>query len=127
MNTKSIGDYGERCVARYLKRHGYKILDRNYRTKFSELDIIAMDGEYICFVEVKTRSDIRFGLPCESVDIRKQRKIINGAVHYTVEKGLDAPVRFDVAEVCIEKGVFSKPKINLIKGAFTAEGSGRYV
>lgn len=127
MNTKSIGDYGERCAARYLKRHGYKIIERNYRTSFSELDIIATDGEYLCFVEVKTRSNIEFGLPCEAVDVRKRHKLINGATHYAVEKRLDLPIRFDVAEVYISKGILKRAKVNLIKNAFTAEGSGRYV
>lgn len=127
MNTKLIGDYGERYATRYLKRHGYKILARNYRTKFSELDIIATDGKYLCFVEVKTRSNIQYGLPCEAVDIRKRHKIINGATYYAVANKIDSPIRFDVAEVYISKGIFGRVRVNLIKNAFSAEGSGRYV
>lgn len=123
MNTKVIGDYGERYVANYLKKNGYKILERNYKTGFCEIDIIAEYGNTLCFVEVKTRSNREYGLPCEAVDYRKRKKIINGALHYISSKELDVAVRFDVAEVYINtKGVFKNNKINIIKNAFDATG-----
>ena len=123
MNTKKIGDYGEDIASRYLSRHGYKIIDRNYRTRFFEIDIVAYDGDCLCFVEVKTRNRSDFGLPCEAVDYRKRQKITRGALHYMANNNVDAPVRFDVVEVFADsKKLFTIPKINLIKNAFDATG-----
>lgn len=121
MNTKQIGDYGEKCAAKYLSKHGYKIIERNYRNKISEIDIIAYDGDCLCFVEVKTRNRKDYGLACEAVDCRKQHKLIIGAQFYIAVNNITAPVRFDVAEVYIEKGrIFTTKKINVIKNAFRA-------
>lgn len=121
MNTKKIGDYGEEFAAKFLSKNGYKILKRNYRTRTSEIDIIARDGECLCFVEVKTRNRTDYGLACEAVDYKKQRKIINGALGYISSNYITSPVRFDVVEVYTEKtGLFSRPKINIIKDAFRA-------
>lgn len=121
MNTKKIGDYGERCAARYLRFHGFRIVERNYRSKISELDIIAYDGDCLCFVEVKTRSRRDYGLAAEAVDFKKQQRIIRGARQYLAANNITCPVRFDVAEVYIEKGLFlRKGKVNLIKNAFWA-------
>ncbi len=123
MNTKTIGDYGEKFAVKYLKQNGYKILERNYKTRFCEIDIIAKDGDTLCFVEVKTRSNTDYGLPCESVGYRKRSKIISGASYYVSSKMLDVAVRFDVAEVYLkEKGIFKNPEINIIKNAFDATG-----
>ncbi len=122
MNTKSIGDYGERCAARYLRKNRYKIIERNYKTKISEIDIIATDGDCLCFVEVKTRSNTDYGLPCEAVDSRKRHQIIKGAMSYMVKHHIDSAVRFDVVEV-YTGGMFKKPRINLIKNAFSTDGS----
>ncbi|MBQ6998179.1 MAG: YraN family protein [Clostridia bacterium] len=124
MNTKKIGDYGEDCAAKYLSKNGYKIVKRNYKTKFCEIDIIAYDGDCLCFVEVKTRNREDYGLACEAVDYKKRQKIIKGALFYTSVNGIDAPVRFDVAEVYINSShLFSTKKINIIKNAFDASGA----
>ncbi len=124
MNTKKIGDYGEDCAAKYLSKNGYKIVKRNYKTKFCEIDIIAYDGDCLCFVEVKTRNREDYGLACEAVDYKKRQKIIKGALFYTSVNGIDAPVRFDVAEVYISNShLFSTKKINIIKNAFDASGA----
>lgn len=121
MNTKTIGDYGEDLAVRYLKRHGYKIIERNYRSRAFEIDIIAYDGDCLCFVEVKTRNRDDYGLACEAVTRTKQQKIIKGASLYLALNNIDSPVRFDVVEVYVkDMNLFSKKRINIIKNAFYA-------
>ncbi len=123
MNTKKIGDYGEEYAAKYLSKNGYRIVKRNYKTKFCEIDIIAYEGDCLCFVEVKTRNREDYGLACEAVDYRKRRKIIKGALFYTSINSINAPIRFDVVEVYINSDhLFSAKKINIIKNAFDASG-----
>lgn len=126
MNTKLIGDAGEKYAAKHLSKQGYRIIERNYKSRFFEIDIIAYDGESICFVEVKTRSREDYGLPCEAVDFKKKQKIIRGALHYVTLNNIDAPIRFDVVEVYLNGGIFSSKRINIIKNAFDASG-GKYV
>ncbi len=119
MNTKQIGDYGEELAVKHLKKCGYKILHRNYKCKTSEIDIIGYDGECLCFIEVKTRSRKDYGLACQAVDYRKQRKLVQGARLYIAVNKINSPVRFDVAEVYIDKGIFGgRTEINIIKNAF---------
>ncbi len=123
MNTKKIGDYGEDYAAKYLSKNGYRLVKRNYKTKFCEIDIIAYDGDCLCFVEVKTRNREDYGLACEAVDYRKRQKIIKGALFYTSVNNINAPIRFDVIEVYINSThLFSAKKINIIKNAFDASG-----
>lgn len=103
MNTKRFGEKGENIATAYLKKNKYKILDRNYRTKLGEIDIVALKGKTICFVEVKYRTTISFGLPRESVTITKQNKIRRAAQQYLLEnKMYDVPVEFDVLEITNE-------------------------
>ena len=98
--TKNLGNAGENFAARYLEQHGYKILEKNFRVRSAEIDIIAQIGDVIVFVEVKTRSNIRHGLPAEAVNFRKQKKIIKAAsVFLQDEKYFDSPCRFDVIEI----------------------------
>lgn len=121
MNTKKIGDFGERYASKYLAKNGYRIVCQNYRTRFSELDIIAYDGDCLCFIEVKTRNRSDYGLACEAVDYRKQQKIIKGASYYIAVNKIDAPIRFDVVEVYTCGSTFLPPqRINIIKNAFYA-------
>ena len=99
-NTKTLGQAGEDFAAKYLEEHGYKIIARNYRISTAEIDIIAEREGEIIFVEVKTRSNIRHGLPVEAVDIRKQKRIIQAAgVFLQDERYSDCACRFDVIEV----------------------------
>ena len=98
--TKNLGNAGENFAARYLEQHGYKILEKNFRVRSAEIDIIAQIGDVIVFVEVKTRSNTRHGLPAEAVNFRKQKKIIKAAsVFLQDEKYFDSPCRFDVMEI----------------------------
>ena len=107
------GEMGETLACRYLKKKGYKILERNFRSRWGEVDIIAQDGEYTVFVEVKTRKNALFGTPAEFVTPAKMRKIIKTAMVYL--KNEECYMRFDVAEVYMNNNVY---RINYIENAF---------
>jgi len=94
---KLTGDKGESFACDILKKKGLVIVERNYRTKLGEIDIIALDGEVLVFVEVKTRSSRKFGEPQEAVNFRKQHTIRNVAMCYLKEKNLvdKISIRFD--------------------------------
>lgn len=100
MNTRSEGDRGENIAVKYLKKHGYAVLERNYRCHFGEVDIVVTDKKTVVFVEVKARSNTKFGLPREAVDLHKQKTIIRCADSWLLHNKLTGvPVRFDVVEV----------------------------
>lgn len=100
MNKRAAGASGESAACEALTRAGLTIIERNYRRATGEIDIIAKEKRTIAFIEVKTRSSLRFGRPAEAVDKAKQLHILRTAMIYLAEKGLeDAPVRFDVVEV----------------------------
>ena len=101
---KELGAKGEEIAVRYLKRRGYRILERNYRSRLGEIDIIAEHGAHLVFVEVKTRSDTLFGSPFESVTVHKQRQLSKVALEYLSKQGChDRPARFDVVGVQLQK------------------------
>jgi putative endonuclease len=100
--NKDIGALGEGISESYLKNLGYKILDKNFRCKCGEIDLIAVNKGYICFIEVKTRYGINFGMPSESVNSSKQHKIYKTAQIYIMKKNIfDFNFRFDVMEVIL--------------------------
>ncbi len=115
MNNKEIGAKGEKAVSNYLKRRFYRIIKRNYNTSYGELDIIACNFRYLCFVEVKTRSENSFGSPAEYVDNYKQNRLIKTAYSYLKRNPTKLMPRFDIAEVYHNNGKF---RINYIKNAF---------
>ncbi len=118
--NKDIGTMGEDISENYLKSAGYRILDKNFRCKCGEIDLIAIHKDYICFIEVKTRYGINFGTPAESVTSSKQHKIYKTAQIYILNKNInDRNFRFDVIEVILNKdnNDFS---INHIEDAFQA-------
>jgi len=121
---QKIGKNGEDAAAAFLSQRGYTLLEKNYRSRNAEIDIIAKDGDCICFVEVKTRTALKKGLPKESVNHAKQQKIISGASFYLKEKRIfNQRVRFDVVEIFFdswtEDETFDKnPEVTLIKNAF---------
>ncbi|MCM8788737.1 MAG: YraN family protein [Candidatus Omnitrophica bacterium] len=88
-NKKEKGLEGEEIAARFLKANGYRILERNYRTKYGEIDIVAQKKKGIIFVEVKTRLSDKFGCPAEAVDERKLSRIASVANQYIQKKRLD--------------------------------------
>lgn len=117
MNRQAVGKFGEDLVCRHLKKNGYRILERNFRTRFGEIDIIAAKKGHTAFVEVKTRNTDDYGAPAESVGVRKQRSIILAAQAYITQTGHARDVfSFDVAEVFLKE---SKPTIHYIENAFT--------
>ncbi|VBB05630.1 Hypothetical protein LUCI_0840 [Lucifera butyrica] len=117
MNRSALGDVGEAAAAQFLSDAGYRILQRKYRTKTGEIDIIALDKRVLVFIEVKARRSTRYGTPSEAVDYYKQRKIINTALCYLNQThNPQAEIRFDVVEVYLDP--FNKGKCNHIINAF---------
>ncbi len=99
-NNIEKGKKGEDIAAARLRKEGYRIIERNYRCIYGEIDIIAMHSGDIVFVEVKSRKSDEFGSPEEAVGITKQRKISKVALNYLQEKGLaDHNARFDVVAI----------------------------
>ena len=99
-NTRKTGTWYEQKAAEYLKCQGLVILAHNYRCRFGEIDLIARDGRYVVFVEVKARKNANFGLPREAVNYYKQRKIRMVATQYLKSTNkLNTPCRFDVVEI----------------------------
>jgi putative endonuclease len=119
-DRKELGMRGEDEATRLLKNKGYKILDRNYRCRFGEIDIVAREGDTIAFVEVKTRGSEDFGSPKEALDTRKRRHITRASMDYLNRhrRSGDAHIRFDVVTV-EKKG--DRFVLELIKNAFEAE------
>lgn len=105
MNKREIGSNYERCAAEFLKEKGMEILEYNYRIRSGEIDLIARDGAYLVFIEVKFRADTRRGTPLEAVDSRKQKTIVRTAQHYLLRHGygMDTPCRFDVVGIAGEE------------------------
>ena len=96
-----MGSSYESLATDYIRDNGGVVLEKNYRSRGGEIDIIAQDGRYLCFVEVKYRSDDRFGGPEAAVNIAKQRKICKVSKYYMYTHGIseDTPVRYDVLSV----------------------------
>ena len=99
LRKKILGRRGEDAACKYLKKHGYKIVKRNYKTPVGEADIIAYKGGVYAFVEVKARAGDAFGLPSEAVTREKQRRYHAIAAFFCLSQGEELPVRFDVASV----------------------------
>lgn len=114
-----LGFSGETQAVFFLEKQGFSILETNYRTKFCEIDIIAKEEDTLCFIEVKTRSSLKKGLPRESVNQTKQKKIILGAQFYLKSCKLEnIRTRFDVIEIYVHPEKDSPPHIQIIKNAF---------
>lgn len=104
MNTRQVGTKGEDIAVKYLSKHGYKILERNFTAPHGEIDIVAKHGKYVVFVEVKRRNNYLFGLPREAVTPAKQKTIVTCATLWLAQNKLTGkPVRFDVVEVVGEE------------------------
>lgn len=98
-STKETGDWGEDLAAEELEKAGYKIIDRNFRTRFGEIDIIAEDGNTLVFVEVKAKSSVKYGAPAEMITQRKQHKLKLMSEYYVSEKNYKGPWRIDAVTV----------------------------
>lgn len=110
-----LGKIGEDIAADFLAQKGYKILDRNWHFHHLELDIVAMDGDTLVIVEVKTRATDEFGGPDLAVTASKQKSIIKSADAYIVERDLDVETRFDIVSIVLSG---SEKKIDHIEDAF---------
>lgn len=118
MPTKKVklGNSGEALAVTYLKKLGIRIIETNYRSRFGEIDIIGLDGDSVCFVEVKTRRSLTFGEGYESVFGSKEQRIMKTAMLYLADKRwADREFRFDVISIFLSD---LSPKIEYLKGAF---------
>jgi len=118
MSNKILGNYGEFLARQYLQAQGYRILEENFRNKLGEIDLIAQDGNTICFVEVKTRQSLDQGQPYEAVTPWKIRKLSQMATSYLKYKYRSVEIfsRFDVISIVQYKE--TPPDIKHIKNAF---------
>ena len=113
---QKLGLAGEEMAATELERLGYQILDRRFRSRFGEIDLIARDGATVVFVEVKTKIDSRFGDPAEMVTVQKQRRLVSMAEEYVSAHSLcNTPCRFDV--VAVDASI-APVRITVYKDAF---------
>ncbi len=119
-DTRKIGFDKEKEAGKFLKKNGFKILDKNYRTPYGEIDIVAKEKKVLVFVEVKYRKTSLFGTPQEAVNFKKQQKIIKSAIIYMKEKNISRDYRFDIVSICADK-------CEIIKSAFAAEAGEYYI
>ena len=117
---KQTGDAGEECCVKYLRRHGWRIICRNYRKPFGEIDVIAAKGGTLAFVEVKTRHYASLTQPYEAVDFRKRQRIIKAAQAFLAENDWRDQCRFDVCEVITDRETIKPISLNYIENAFEA-------
>ena len=120
MDSHLLGRFGEIIASRYLRCHGYDVASAHYNCRLGEIDIVAEDKKYICFVEVKTRSENMKYAPADAVDYFKRNKIIAASQLYLKEFKSDKQPRFDIIEVYFKD---DKPvRINHIEDAFDSLG-----
>ena len=125
MTTTDIGRKGEKIAARFLKKNGFKILETNRHESHNEIDIVALNREFILFVEVKTRTldadgTLKFGPPSAAVDRKKQIRLLQAAKSYLAQTKRSFPQpRMDVIEVYLDKTNGKPCKINHICNAFS--------
>ncbi|MGN1432398.1 MAG: YraN family protein [Ruminococcus sp.] len=117
-STQKIGETGEMYVAEFLKKKKYKIIEKNYRKRYGEIDIIAENKNYLVFVEVKTRHTDSMTSAADAVNRHKQLKIIKTASLYLAENETEKFCRFDVCEVYVNEDNLKLENINYIEGAF---------
>jgi len=116
----ALGKAGEEAAVQFLRQQGYHILERNYRCRFGEIDLIARDGRMLAFVEVKTRRSQKYGPAAAAVTAQKQRHLIKASQAYLIqEKKAGELCRFDVVTVEMDA---QQPHIELIKNAFQCTG-----
>lgn len=121
----TLGEQGERAVVRHLRRRGYQIVATRRRLRYGEIDVIAVDGKTIVFVEVKTRRNEVGPRPALAVDDHRRRRMTRAASAFLKSHGLlEYPARFDIVEVIWPKG--ARPTVQHHQNAFTAEGHGQF-
>ncbi len=116
-NKNPSRNKGENIACAFLKKSGYKIIEKNFRTRYGEIDIVASELNTICFVEVKSRSRKDYGLPEEFVDKNKQKKLIKAALAYISKNKIeDQDMRFDIVSVDLNTS-----ESRIIKNAFDVD------
>jgi len=119
-DKKTLGNWGEDRAVLYLRLHGYRIVERNFRCRQGEIDIIARKGGFIVFAEVKLRKNADFGEAREFVTYTKQRRVICAAEVWLSKTGCELQPRFDVIEVYAPKGSDTlRPMIRHLENAFS--------
>lgn len=127
-SSRTLGDLGERLAAEHLEKNAYRLVVANFKVPVGrntnealvtgEIDLIAFDGDTLCFIEVKTRTSDEFTGPLSAVDLRKQRQIIRTARIYRRIFGIrDVKYRYDVVTIVMRRGRL--PEIELVKGFWT--------
>lgn len=117
-HTVGRGRVAEDAAAAWLERQGYRIVERNHRNAAGEIDLVAEDGEVLCFVEVKARTETLFGPALAAVGPRKRRRVARAAALYLALRGVQPACRFDVLAMDAEEGSW---RFTLIKDAFRVE------
>ncbi|MCI8637913.1 MAG: YraN family protein [Coprococcus sp.] len=116
MNTRKTGSYYEKVAGAFLEKKGYQIWEYNFHCPYAEIDIVARDGEYLVFCEVKYRCHAEEAQPLEAVDRKKQKRISRAALFYITQRGYaDIPCRFDVIGI-------TEKEIILVQNAFDYVG-----
>lgn len=117
--SRELGAWGEELAARFLRRKGYTIVERNYSCRFGEIDLIARRREVIAFVEVKLRKNSDFAAAREFVTYAKQQRILKSASLWLSAHGCELQPRFDVIEIYAPDGMETKrPAVNHLEDAF---------
>jgi putative endonuclease len=115
---QALGKHGEDLACRELRRRGYAVVARRYRTRGGEIDIIARDGRTMVFVEVKARESRAFGAAAEAVTALKRRRLVDLARDYMMRNHLvDCPCRFDIVSIHFDSGA---PSVEIFQNAFDA-------
>jgi putative endonuclease len=121
--ARERGRKAEDLAAAWLERQGFRLLDRNHATRYGEVDLVCQEGATLCFVEVRSRSDLGHGTPAETVTPAKARRVVDAATDWARRhRSLERPVRFDVVAV---EWRDDGPRLTLYRGAFDAAGRSR--
>lgn len=123
-HTRAQGRWGEDAASRWLRGQGYTILERNFMTKVGEIDVVAHDGETLCFIEIKARTSDRYGLAISAISRTKKRRLARAAAVYLLRNPTESPCRFDVLGMdrAVEGWSFT-----LVRDAFSVDDGGRGV
>ena len=117
--SRLLGRWGEALAAEHLRKKGFRILAAGWRCRFGEIDLIADDGAYLCFVEVKLRKSSAYGSAGAFVDRRKQEKLRAAARMYLAGHPGPLQPRFDVVEIYAPQGMATeRPEIHVLENAF---------
>ena len=119
MNRQEIGKLGEKLAVGFLRKRGYRIRETNFRCREGEIDIVAQQKDYLVFVEVRTKSDLGFGIPEESITQSKKERLVSSALSYiSTHKNLPPLQRIDVVAIELDQGGKAK-RIELIENAIS--------